>query len=132
MEPTRNYIRALYLFGSYRLAVGDLDEAYDVLQECLANDIDDRLGAWPKQPIAVLEINKGIYDKRLPGLLRAKFGIEQNIEDIFSYGTTYVHSNHLLRKEVIKSKHLLNHAINKNPYVPLLLLRWELVEKNLA
>lgn len=43
--PTRNYIRACKNYASYLLHLSKNKEAYNMFQECLANDIHDKLGA---------------------------------------------------------------------------------------
>jgi hypothetical protein len=53
-EPTRNYIRGIYMLGSLFLYRGQLKEAFDCFQECLANDLPDCLGARHKQLFTVL------------------------------------------------------------------------------
>ena len=127
-EPTRNYIRALYLRGSYLFRMGHLEEAYDVLQECLANDIHDKLGARHKQLLVVLEIGsaKRKYDKRLAVLLDAEFGDGQDVDDVLALWN-YTRALHSFYEEgdTKNSRRILNRAIDKNPFVPALLLLYE-------
>ena len=128
-EPTRNYIRAIYMLGSFLLYQGKLKEAFDCFQECLANDLDDPLGARHKQLLCVLECRKGLNDDRLRDLLKGKFGEDQMKDEIFSlWNYTRALVTYTKEGKSDKSKHLLTYAIDKNPLVPPLLLCWEVIK----
>jgi len=127
-EPTRNYIRALYLRGSYLFRMGKLEEAYHILQECIANDIHDKLGARHKQLLVILEVGSinGKCDKRLPDLLEATFGDDQKVDDVLAlWNYTRALYNFIKEGKSKKSRRILNHAIERNPFVPPLLLRYD-------
>ena len=51
--PIRNYIRACKSYASYLLHLGKNKEACNMYQECLANDIHDKLGARHGQLLAL-------------------------------------------------------------------------------
>lgn len=109
--------------------MGKLEEAYDILQECIANNIHDKLGARHKQLLVVLElgsIEKKKFDERLPDLLEAKFGDEQKVDAVLAlWNFTRALYNFIKEGKSKKSKRVLNYAIDKNPFVPTLLLRYE-------
>jgi len=83
-EPTRCYVRSVYMLGSFLLYMGKHKEAFDCFQECLANDLADNLGARHKQLFCVLDGKKGLHDERLRSLLKGKFGDDQYKDEIFS------------------------------------------------
>lgn len=125
-EPTRCYIRGVYLLGSFLLYEGKRKEAFDCFQECLANDLADNLGARHKQLLCVLEGKKGIYDERLRSLLRGKFGDDQCKDEIFSlWNYTRALVEYAKDGKSDKAKSLLTFAMDKNAIVPQLLLCWE-------
>lgn len=126
-EPTRNYVRALFNHGNYLLSVGKEQEAYDLYQECLANDIHDSLGARHRQLKAVLGGKKGINVARMSKLLDASFGEDQVRDDVFAlWNYTRALHKFIEKGRCKKTIKLLEHAIGKNPHVPPLLLQWEI------
>jgi tetratricopeptide (TPR) repeat protein len=123
--PTRWYVRCLYALGSFLFMLDDLDGADMYLKECLANDINDRLGARNKQLLVSLERKAGIGGSEIPHLLKARFTedqLEDNVTALWNY-TRALHA-FMKRGDSKSSKKLLAHAINKNPFVPPQLLAW--------
>eukprot|EP00956_Cyclotella_meneghiniana_P025185 scaffold52017_cov48-Cyclotella_meneghiniana.AAC.4 len=132
-EPTRCYIRGVYMLGSFLLYEGKLKEAFDCFQECLANDLPDKLGARHKQLLCVLEGKKGLHDDRLKGLLRGKFGDDQLKDEIFSlWNYTRALAKYAHEGKSDKANSLLTFAMDKNPNVPPLLLCWEGVKNDMG
>lgn len=126
--PTRWFIRALYMLGSFLFYIGGLREADALLKECIANDIHDKLGARHKQLLVALAVGPpGVCVKTIGRLLKSQYGEDQLRDDVFALWN-YTRALHAFVKNgggCAKANKLLALAIKKNPYTPPLLLHWE-------
>ena len=114
------------MLGNFLLYQRKIDRAVICFRECLANDLQDKLGARHKQLLAVLEGNKGLRDKRLRRLLKGTFGEDQMIDEIFAlwnYSRALV--AYAKKGRCDDAERLFKYAVDKNPIVPSLLLCWE-------
>jgi hypothetical protein len=108
----------------YCLSADRYNNADLVLKQCLAMDLHDKLGARHKQLLTVL-LRDGIRGDEIPHLLGAKFGEDQEVDDVYALlNYSRAVRAYCDKGDCKKSCKVLEVAIEKNGKVPCLLLAW--------
>jgi hypothetical protein len=140
LMPTRGYVRALFKLGNHHFFVGAYRLAENAFYKVIGADKGDHIGARHYLVLIYLRTSRGFGTKQFKQLMQSEYGDGKDgkhgghIDNVFANWNfsralhAYVESRNA---KCIKATQLLEFAINRNGYVPALLLGHDLV-KNIS